>query len=87
MKGGEFMFESDRIKIALEESGCENINDYSLINNYGFTFKKKGNRYDLRHWLNVYGASVDFWEIHALDTKESFEGKTLEEALEEIKNI
>mgnify|MGYP003305663904 CR=1 FL=1 len=68
---------------ALIEAGCENVKGYVLVNNYGFTFTKNGTKYDLRHWLNVYGADVDYWDIsHVKGTFKSFE-----EALEAIKKL
>jgi hypothetical protein len=39
------------------------FNAYSLVNNYGYTFSIGQNRSDIRHNLNVYGASVDYWDI------------------------
>ena len=47
----------------LEGMGLSEISSYMLVNNYGYTFKYKGVRYDLRHWLNCYGASIDSWEL------------------------
>ncbi len=67
----------------LIEAGCENVRPYTLINNYGFTFTKNGTKYDLRHWQNVYGAEVDFWDISGL--KGAF--NTFEAALEIIKDL
>jgi hypothetical protein len=42
---------------------------YSLINNHGYHITHNGTRYDLRHWLNLYGESVNYWTIHAKDTR------------------
>ena len=47
----------------LESLGLSDISGYTLVNNYGYTFNYKGQRYDARHWLNVYGADVDYWDI------------------------
>lgn len=35
------------------------VEDYCLINNYGFV---KG-KYDIRHVLNVYGAECNIWDL------------------------
>ena len=51
----------------LIDAGCTNVKYYALINNDGYTFVKNGVRYDVRHWLNCYGADVDYWSIHNLD--------------------
>ena len=47
----------------LASKGVEDFKGYTLINNYGYTFKYKGVKYDLRHVLNVYGADVDWWDL------------------------
>ena len=45
----------------LKSIGCEDVKSYMLVNNYGYTFVKSGFKFDLRHWLNCYGADVDYW--------------------------
>lgn len=47
----------------LANAGCTNIEHYSLVNNDGYTFEYANTKYDARHVRNVYGASVNFWEI------------------------
>ena len=39
------------------------IDIYQLVNNHGYYINYKGHRFDLRHWLNVYGERVDFWNM------------------------
>lgn len=58
MSNLEFNREQD-----LKNAGCENVKSYMLINNYGYTFTKDNVKYDLRHWLNCYGADVNFWAL------------------------
>ena len=78
----------------LRNAGCENVNSYMLVNNYGYTFTKGDVKFDLRHWLNVYGADVDYWSLdgHQIDTKDYVRldkstFNTFDEALEFIKAI
>ena len=60
----------DKIEKALKDEGAENIEGYMLINNYGYTFDLKGNRYDARFWANCYGAALDYWEV--MDMKNGY---------------
>lgn len=62
-KREEYVTRQKKFYSKLESMGLSKISSYMLINNYGFTFEYKGQRYDLRHWLNCYGASVDSWEL------------------------
>lgn len=78
----------------LEQAGCENVEIYMLVNNYGYTFKKGDVKFDLRHWLNCYGCDVNYWSLdgHNIDTKDyvKLEKSTFDkfdEALEFIKTI
>ena len=52
------------------QNGFEIIKEYSLVNNDGYIVKINGNKYDLRHWRNVYGASVNFWEISRIQEQD-----------------
>ena len=65
-----------------------------LVNNYGYTFTKGDVKFDLRHWLNVYGEDVNYWSLdgHQIDTKDyvKLDKSTFDafdEALEFIKTI
>lgn len=69
----------------LKELKLENLEQYSLINNYGFKFTINGLKYDLRHVLNVYGAETDFWTLANKDKKIGFD--TFEEVLEALKEM
>ena len=75
-----------QIEESLKNVGAENIEAYTLINNHGVKFTKKGVKYDLRHWLNLYGTDVDFWKLSSSD-KQKFKNDTLPGLLEELKNI
>ena len=87
----KFEFEKEEV---LEQAGCENVEIYMLVNNYGYTFTKGDVKFDLRHWLNCYGAEVNYWSLdgHNKNTKDyvrldksTFD--TFDEALEFIKTI
>ena len=65
----------------LKDIGCENVQGYTLISNYGYAFTKNGIRYDLRYWANCYGMDLDYWSISGLNV--SF--NNLDEAFEFIK--
>lgn len=47
----------------IEEMGGVEIESYSLISNYGYTFKKDGEMYDARFWANCYGSSPMVWDV------------------------
>lgn len=70
---------------ALEAAGAQEVKPYTLINNEGYTFTKDGIKYDLRHWLNIYGAEVDFWSVGGNRTEK--EAGTFEDAIEIIKEL
>ena len=57
------VFESDLAKEILAKYNCTDIEPYSLVSNSGVTFILDNVRYDARHWRNVYGADVDYWNI------------------------
>ena len=40
--------------------GVTNVKPYYLINNWGWTFEKGGKHYDLRRWVNCYGADLGY---------------------------
>ena len=68
---------------ALKSVGCKDIERYTLINNYGYSFIKDGVKYDLRNWLNCYGEAVDYWELSKVE--KCFD--TFKEAVEFIKSL
>lgn len=49
----------------LKEAGCTNIEQYTLVSNYGYTFSKGGVEYDLRYWENCYGVYGGGWSLHS----------------------
>lgn len=63
----------------LEKFGCKNIVIDLLVNNYFITFEYDYREYKIEHILNVYGSSVDYWELK----DKSY--NTLEELLNSIK--
>jgi hypothetical protein len=50
----------------LIEIGCTNIEAYTLVSNYGYTFSKGGVKYDLRYWENCYGVYGGGWSVVAI---------------------
>ena len=51
-------------KRALEIIGAENIEPYTLISNYGFTFYIGEIKFDVRFWANNYGFELNEWRTH-----------------------
>ena len=45
----------------IKKYGGYDIKHYTLINNYGYTFKIGKLSFDARHWLNCYGVDVNYW--------------------------
>lgn len=75
------VFESDLAKEILAKYNCTDIEPYSLVSNSGVTFILDNVKYDARHWRNVYGADVNYWDITAV------EGSTVKsDILDAIKN-
>ena len=59
------MIKSSNIaKRTLEALNCANIEGYTLVNNYGYTFTLGDRKYDLRFWANMYGSSPNKWIAH-----------------------
>lgn len=54
------------IEKMLKQRGVK-VEPYSLVNNYGLAFEYEGVRYDVRHWLNVYGMDVDYIDVTSRD--------------------
>ena len=40
--------------------GVTEVKPYSLVNNWGCTFVKNGKHYDVRRWVNCYGADLGY---------------------------
>lgn len=49
--------------VQLELVGCVDIQTYTLVSNYGYTFSKGGVKYDLRYWENYYGVYGGGWHV------------------------
>lgn len=63
----------DKIKTLLESKNVTNIKHYILVNNDGFTFEYKGFKFDLRHWVNVYGVETNFYSLMNNATPENWQ--------------
>lgn len=46
---------------AIVNNGGKIVKEYVLVSNYGYIVEVDDKKYDIRHWLNVYGASCDIW--------------------------
>lgn len=70
--------------------GVEDVKPYTLINNYGWTFTKNGKHYDLRRWVNCYGADLG-WQVFGTKAEEDTHGfdhvEKVEYAIEEIEAL
>jgi hypothetical protein len=66
---------------AIVDNGGTIVDSYSLVSNYGYMVEVDGKRYDIRHWLNVYGASCDIWTALPDDSN-----KTINAILEALRN-
>jgi hypothetical protein len=47
----------------LIDFGASKIEYHQLVNNYHIKFIYNNKRYVIAHILNVYGESVDYWEL------------------------
>lgn len=63
----------DKIKTLLESKNVTNIKYYMLVNNDGYTFEYKGFKFDLRHWVNVYGVKTNFYSLMNNATPENWQ--------------
>ena len=70
------MFEKEREVIL--NNNFEIVKEYSLVNNYGYIVKVNNNEYDLRHWRNIYGAEINYWEISGKVASEEDKNKLIE---------
>lgn len=50
-------------KEIIERNNAKIIDTYNLVNNYGYKILFNNNEYDLRHYLNIYGQEVNYWEV------------------------
>ena len=65
----------------LKNIGCEEIKQFTLINNYGYKFRKNGYQHTLSHYLKDNGEDVNYWTIW----RKVF--TSFEDALEFIKQL
>lgn len=77
--------ETKIVKSIIEKHNGKYLSQYTLVSNYGYIFEYKGKEYDARHWLNVYGASVNFWNISPLGEPLPSELSQMEDELNEMK--
>ncbi len=79
-----------KIVEVLKKNGATEIEGYSLVSNYGYTFKLNGRKYDARFWANCYGAYLGKWNIHGCEPYKSVSGSNSTppdaELIEKIKN-
>lgn len=64
-------------KQLLENFGCENIKYENYSSNYCIIFNYNNKRIVAEHTLNVYGESVDMWELYPEPTKRFDDLETL----------
>lgn len=57
----EFMERISQIK------GVSEVRRYTLVNNYGVSFRKGGYTFDARFMANCYGAELNYWVLFACD--------------------
>lgn len=51
-----------KIRKALDNMSVE-YEAYNLVYNHGIQFENDAYHIDIRHWVNVYGVSVDYWDV------------------------
>ena len=56
------MYKEREIAI-LQEYGATDIEPYTLISNYGYTFSLDGIECDIRYWANCYGCALNSWQL------------------------
>lgn len=68
----------------LKGFNATDIESYTLLSNYGYTFKINGIELDARFWENMYGTSPERWYVNQTeDYKEELKEltKTIEDEL------
>lgn len=58
-----------KAKTILKAHNVDNMEEYTLINNYGYTFTHKDIRFDARFWENCYGFLINTWSVIPFGTK------------------
>lgn len=69
----------------LENLKLTDLKPYTLVNNYGFSFKIANEIYYVQHVLNVYGVDANFWALSSKNRVEEFD--TFEELIETLKEL
>ena len=72
------MYKEREIAI-LQEYGATDIEPYTLISNYGYTFNLDGFECDIRYWANCYGCALNSWQLMS-------SGKLSEELTKDIES-
>lgn len=70
IRKGENAFEEALSKI----EGVSDVVGYTLVNNYGWAFKKNGHKYDVRFWANCYGVYIGDYQLSAVDEAPEIKG-------------
>lgn len=83
MKDFDWNNEKDLVEF-IEFLGGYEIEYYSLVNNYGFTFYIFNTKIDLRRWRNVYGVETDFWAC--MQCKNTPLDKSIKKKMDSIAN-
>lgn len=52
------IYEQEAQQIIFAMKDTEDVSSYTLVNNWGVRFTKKGVKHDLRRWCNMYGADL-----------------------------
>lgn len=58
---------ANEIVKVLEKNGATDIEGYTLISNFGYTFNLNGMKCDARYWANCYGCALDKWDVTSLE--------------------
>ena len=72
-------------KNGLQRMLFDDVEEYSLINNWGFSFNHNGVFYDLRYWANCYGVALNYFDLMGLWKTKTPAFHTLDEAFKFIK--
>lgn len=63
----------DKFKEVIIKHGGNVVDEYVLVNNDGYIFELEGNRYDARHWRNVYGVTVNYYTISIIGGNKEYD--------------
>lgn len=55
---------TEMLKETLKENfKARDFKNYTLVNNWGFTFMIDNEKYDCRYWANSYGCYLGYWDV------------------------